>query len=106
MTMQKCQQIRRRTLLELGRSAAGPRALGHAMLPRPSLVVGLAHGAPGGRNEMAAVILDEILAARPVLGVLDVEHRTDRFPAVVGVAVDLDLDKRIAGGPHAFGVLD
>ena len=50
MSLQKRQQIRRRTLLELGRAAAGPGALGHAMLPRPGLVVGLAHGAAGGRT--------------------------------------------------------
>ena len=49
--------------LNLGLPGAGPRAFRHAMQSRPGLVVGFAHGAPGGRNEVAAVILDEIFAA-------------------------------------------
>jgi hypothetical protein len=61
--VQESQQIRRRTAFQFGRSATGPRAFRHAMLPRPGLVVGFAHGASGRRNEVASVILDEILAA-------------------------------------------
>ncbi len=106
MSVQERQQVCRRAFLQLGRSAAGPRAPGHAVVPRPGLVVRFAQGAPGGGDEVASVILDEVFAARPVLGVLDVEHRADRLPAMMGAAIDLDLDAVVAGRAHALGILD
>src|SRR5690349_15808777 len=86
MGLQESQQISGRTLFQLGCATARTGALGDAVLPRPGLVFRLAHRPAGGDHEVAPVILDEVPAARPVLGVLDVEHRANRFPTVMGVA--------------------
>ena len=60
MGLQEGQQIRRRTLFQLGRAAAGAGALGDAVPARPGLVFRLAHRPAGGHHEVASVILDEV----------------------------------------------
>src|SRR5262249_49650884 len=105
MDRQKGQQIRGRTPFQLGCTAARSGASGDAVLARPGLVLGLAHRLSGGHDEVAAVVLDVVPAARPVLGVLDVEHRAERFPSMMGAAIDLDLDALVAGSAHALGIL-
>src|SRR5690242_19186541 len=97
MTLQKADQVAGCAPPELDRARAGPRTSCHAVLARPALVVRLTHGATGGDDEMTSVVLYEICAARPVFRVADIEYRTDRFPAVVGAAIDLDLDPPVAG---------
>src|SRR5437868_15448790 len=106
MTLEKSDQVSRRPPLKLDRAPAGARPSCHAVPPGPALVVRFPHGAASGDDEMPSVVLYEICAARPIFRVADVEYRTDRFPAMVGAAIDLDLDPPVAGRPHALGVVD
>src|SRR6185436_3483335 len=90
---------------QVGRAATRPGAPRHAVEPGPGLVLGLAHGPAGGHDVMASVVLYEIFAARPVLGVANVEQRAERLPAVMGAGIDPDLDAAAAGSTHALGIV-
>src|SRR6266851_4970111 len=99
VTVEERDQVGGCPLFQLDRAPAGACSSCHAVPARPALVVRFPHGATGGDDEMHSVVLYEICATRPIFRVADVEYRTDRFPAMVGAAIDLDLDPPVAGRP-------